>query len=264
MEIKIKLNKNGKPNKNSLKAAKARLKESFETVKPEQLPKQLQGYYRQIESGKKRGEANKNKLRTSTGKFFSAAAGLEFKKLVKSFAIEKGISEQEILKDKELFKIVEQKVLTDTLTITKDTDLLIDFLKREKFENITLVDQNGKKTKVTLEKAILELKENNKKILSILQESKFGFYNKITFNPSGKFAEINYISVTNQSEEQLNDEINEEMESGNFGAFGSPANPKKEPEEEPENITTNVQKAKNKKPNKQGTNKSGNKISKRK
>jgi hypothetical protein len=263
--IKLKFNKNGKPNKNSLKAAKAKLKQSFETVKQDQIPKQLQGYYRQIENGKKRGEANKNKLRTSTGKFFSAAASLEFKKLVKSFAIEKKLSEEEILKDKQLFKILEQKVLTDTLTITKDSDLLIDFLKRENFRKLFLIDQNGNKKQVSIEQLVLEIKTTNKKILEKLEESKFGFWNRITYTPSGEFAEVNYINFDdNISPEDLNDIINEEMESENFAAYGSPPNKGKEEIENTDKDKTNVEKAENKKPNKQGTNKSGNKVSKRK
>ena len=60
--IKIKFNKNGKPNKNSLKAAKKKLKEKFNEVKKEDLPKELLGTYNRIASGKKRGENNKNKL----------------------------------------------------------------------------------------------------------------------------------------------------------------------------------------------------------
>ena len=272
MEIKLKLNKNGKPNKNSLNAAKKKVKENFAEINPQELPKELKGTYNQIASGKKRGENNKNKLRTSKGTFFSAAAELEMRKQIKTFAIEINSTEEEILNNKELFKIIEQKVLTDTVTITKDTDLLIDFLKRKPFKELFLIDQNGNKTAASLEQVILELKLSNKKILEKLQENKFGFYNRVTYTPSGQFAEINYISFPdNITADDLNDIINKEMESGKFGAYGSPTNPAPAPEPKPdpitptpENITTNVQKGKNKKPNKQGTNKSGNKISKRK
>ena len=263
--IKIKFNKNGQPNKNSLKAAKIKLKKTFNEVKIEDLPKELKGTFNQIASGKKRGEANKNKLRTSTGKFFSAAASLEFKKLVKSFAIEKKLSEEEILKDKQLFKILEQKVLTDTLTITKDSDLLIDFLKRENFRKLFLIDQNGNKKQVSIEQLVLEIKTTNKKILEKLEESKFGFWNRITYTPSVEFSEVNYIIFNDDIRpEDLNDIINEEMESENFGAYGSPPNKGKEEIEKTDKDKTNVEKAENKKPNKQGTNKSGNKVFKRK
>lgn len=270
--IKLKFNKNGKPNKNSLKAAKIKLKKTFNEVKIEDLPKELKGTYNQIASGKKRGENNKNKLRTSKGTFFTAAAELEMRKMIKSYAIEKGFTEEEILNDKTLFKIVEQKVLTDTVTITKETDLLIDFLKRKPFKELFLIDQNGNKKPASLEQVILELKLSNKKILEKLEESKFGFYNRITFTPSGQFAEINYIVFPDTiSQQDLNDIINKEMSAEKFGAYGSPTNPGPEIEEVPkdpiplpDNLKTNVKKAKNQKPNKQGANKSGNKVSKRK
>jgi hypothetical protein len=263
--IKIKFNKNGKPNKNSLKAAKIKLKKTFNEVKIDDLPKELRGTYNQIASGKKRGEANKNKLRTSTGKFFSAAASLEFKNLLKSFAIEKKLSEEEILKDKQLFKILEQKVLTDTLTITKDSDLLIDFIKRENFKKLFLIDQNGNKKQVSIEQLVLEIKTTNKKILEKLQDSKFGFWNRITYTPSGQFAQINYIVFPDTiSQQDLNDIINKQMAAEKFGAYGSPPNKGKKEIEKTDKQKTNVEKAENKKPNKQGANKSGNKVSKRK
>lgn len=272
MEIKIKLTKTGKPYKSSLEKAKREIKANFSEVKKESLPKALQGYYNQVASGKRRGEANKQRLRNESGKFYTSAESNAIKKTIKTTAIETGISEDELIKNKSLFKTIVQKTLEDSISLTKDTDLLVDFIKRQKFEKITLIDQNGNKKVVNLANAIFILKQSNKKILEKTQEELFQFFNKITFNPAGKFAEINYINPKGLSAEEILDEINSEMESGNFGAASSPKKTKQpnkqelndpEPPQMLDNGKTN-KKGKNKKPNKQGTNKPRNKISKRK
>lgn len=239
MEIKIKLTKTGKPYKSSLEKAKREIKANFSEVKKESLPKALQGYYNQVASGKRRGEANKQRLRNESGKFYTSAESNAIKKTIKTTAIETGISEEELIKNKSLFKTIVQKTLEDSISITKDTDLLVDFIKRQKFEKITLIDQNGNKKVVNLANAIFILKQSNKKILEKTQEELFQFFNKITFNPAGKFAEINYIDPKGLSAEEILDEINSEMESGNFGAASSPKKTKqpKEDKKDPEPLT---------------------------
>lgn len=226
MEIKIKLTKTGKPYKSSLEKAKREIKANFSEVKKESLPKALQGYYNQVASGKRRGEANKQRLRKIDGTFYTSAESLALKNAIKTTGIEKEISEEEILKDKTLLSALAEKVFKDTISITKDTDLLVDFLKRKKFQKITLIDQNGNKQEVDLANAIFILKDSNKKILEKTQEELFQFFNKITHNPAGKFAEINYINPEGLSAEELLDTINAEMQSGNFGAASSPKNTK--------------------------------------
>lgn len=271
MQIKVKLTKTGKPHKASLEKAKKEIKANFSELKPENIDPALLPFYNRVESEKKRGKLNKNKLRRPNGTFYSAAENLALENAIKIYGIEKEISKEEIMSDKNLLATLAEKVFEDTISITKDTDLLIDFLKRKKFEKITLVDQNGKEQEVNLVNAIFILKTSNKLILEIAQEELFQLWNKISFNPAGKFAKIYFVNPKGLSKEELLDTIETQMNSANFGGASSPKQvkqPKKKKtplnDPEPAQMLDNgktTKEGKNKKPNKQGTNKPGDKIS---
>lgn len=218
----IKFTKTGKPYKKSLQKAKEFVKKNFKNLKKEDLPKEVKGYFGQIESGKKRGEANKLRLKNpQTGKFLTSLESKAVKDLVKQTSIDLNINKDELTKNKDLYLSIVDKALNDTISITKDTDLAIDFLKRQGFKKIVLVDQNGKEKSVNLENAIFILKENQKKIMQIFEAKKFSSWNRLTYNPAGRKIKINYVKVKNESAEELQDIIDSETESGNFAVYGS-------------------------------------------
>jgi len=271
----IRINKNGKPHAGDFKRAKAAIKANFENINPDNLTKFERGYYNQVASGKKRGALNAARLRNpETGSFLSKPEAFEVEKRIKSTSIETGFSREEILKNKQALTAITKLAISGEIAGAKDTDLLIDFLKRKEFKKITLIDQNGKAKKVNIEKAIFILKSSQKKVFQNMGGEKFTSWNKFNFAPSGKFIEINYFNPEGLTPEEIEEEIEENEE---FGFYGSPGAKSEEPEEKeiPE-IKTPVKKAanvkarkankkgKNKKPNKRNANKSGNKISKRK
>lgn len=218
----LKITKTGKPYKRSLEKVRKFVKENFSELKKESLPKQVQGYYAQIENGKKRGEANKQRLKNpETGKFLTSGESKAVKDLVKNAAKEIGIEQNQLIENRDLYKSIVDKALNDKISITKDTDLAIDFLKRQNFKSIVLVDQNGKEKKAPIEKAILILKENQKKIMQLFEGKKFSSWNRLEYNTSGKKIKINYIKVGKETPEELQEIIDDQTEAGNFGSYGS-------------------------------------------
>jgi len=270
----IRINKNGKPNKRDFDRAKKEIKANFENINPDQLSKFEKGYYNQVASGKKRGALNAARLRNpETGAFLSKPEAFEVEKRIKSTQVETGFSREEILKNKEALKAITKLAISGEITAAKDTDLLIDFIKRKEFKKITLIDQNGKESKVSIEKAVFMLKSSQKKVFQSMGGEKFTSWNKFTFAPSGKFIEIQYFNPKGLTEEEIESEIEENED---FGFYGSPGPNTKEPETEETETPQPIKKAKNvakrktnkkgenKKFNQRNTNKPRNKISKRK
>jgi hypothetical protein len=231
MKIKIRINKNGKPNKGDFDRAKKFIKANFDTIKVDDLPKSAAGYYKRVEAGKKQGALNAKRLRNpATGAFLSKPEAFEVNKKTTQTAIELNVPRSQILENKEVLKQITKLAIEGAIEHTKDLDLLIDFFKRKEFRKIILIDQNGKRKKVTKEEAAFILKDNQQKIMQMFAGEKFGSWNKFNFTPSGKFIEINYYNVGKKSTEEIEQDLEEGSESSDFGFYGSAQNLNKENE----------------------------------
>jgi hypothetical protein len=247
MKIKIRINKNGKPNKGDFDRAKKFIKANFQSIKVEDLPKAAAGYYKRVEAGKKQGALNAKRLRNpATGSFLSKPEAFEVNKKITQTALELNTTREEILNNKEVLKDITKLAIEGAISSTKDTDLLIDFFKRKEFKKIILIDQNGKRKKVSKEMAAFILKQNQQKIMAMFEGQKFGSWNKFNFTPSGKLLEINYYNVGKKSAEEIEEDLEEGSEGIEFGFYGSAAPLSKNNNEE----NKSGSEGKNKKPNK--------------
>jgi hypothetical protein len=246
MKIKIRINKNGKPNKGDFDRAKKFIKANFASIKVDDLPKAAAGYYKRVEAGKKQGALNAKRLRNpETGSFLSKPEAFEVNKKITQTALELKVSREEILNNKEVLKDITKLAIDGAIASTKDTDLLIDFFKRKKFKSIVLIDQKGNRKEVSKEQAALILKQNQQKIMALFEGEKFGSWNKFNFTPSGKFIEINYYNVEQKSNEEIEEDLEKGSENIEFGFYGSAAPLNKNNNEE-----ESGEKGENKKPNK--------------
>jgi hypothetical protein len=253
MKIKIRINKNGKPNKGDFDRAKKFIKANFQSIKVEDLPKAAAGYYKRVEAGKKQGALNAKRLRNpATGSFLSKPEAFEVNKRINQSAIELKVTREEILNNKEVLKKITKLAIEGAIESTKDTDLLIDFMDRKEFKEIIVINQNGKRKKVTKEEAAFISKDNQQKIMSMFEGEKFGSWNRFNFTPSGKFLELFYYEVPNKTLEEIEEDLDKGEQTTVFGFYGSAQIINKE------NESQTGKEGENKEPNIKGPDKSRN------
>lgn len=258
--LNIRFTKSGKPYKNDVLRAKKAIKANFEKIDPADIKdKGLLRYYSQVKGGKTQGKRNAARLRKPDGTFYNAVESHAIKEEIKDFVIDKqgAISEQDILKDKDLLNRIAKFALEREITLTKDTGNVLDFLNRNKFENITLIDQNGiEYPNLTLQEAEFTIRENLRELMRVFKGQKFASWTRYTTSNGGQDIKVYFfdmLSLSVESLETIMELLKQEEESGTFGAYGSPIKGKK-----------NNEKKINKKPNGKGANKQGNKTPKRK
>lgn len=254
MAIKLRINKNGKPNAGDLKRAKAFIKSNFDKVKKEELPKPLQGYANQIESGKRRGELNKNRLRDTSGRLYSKIKEKAILDAAKDFLKDTGktdLSPRDILKDNKVKKQLENLAFQNTVSLSAMHDKVIDYLRRNDFKEFEIIDQNGQIIPFdSVNEMILFLQDNQKQLFSRFEKELFQSFNKYSVSQGGEKIQVYtfvYEKDQNESKETILERIKEMEQNGEFGVIGSPPKKGKKPK--------NGKKTDNKKLNRKGGNK---------
>jgi hypothetical protein len=263
LSYNVRLNKSGQPRKGEIERVKANIKANFDKVKKEDLsaqPKAIISYYNQIESGKKRGELNKKRLRID-GKFLSKPAAKALTQRAEQFILDKKLtskyeSAKEFLAENpSLAKKLYNVAVKDIWTTQDRTDKVFDFIGRNSFEKINLIDQNGNRIdNITKHQAEFIIRESLRELFLIFKGDKFQSWNKYSITNAGREITINYFNMEGlegESPETIQIMLSKEEKDQNTGAYGSPTAKGKAPKSKNKNYGTK----KNKKPNRKKPNK---------
>lgn len=261
--LNIRTNKNGSQNKADLKRVKLAIKNNFDSIDPAQIKdKNLQRYYSQVKGGKTQGARNAKRLRKADGTFYNALENHAIREAVKDFVIDKqgAIKEEEVFKQKDLINMLAKFALDREITLTKDTGAIIDFLNRNEFKNITLIDQNGIEYKgLSKNETEFTIRENLRELMRVFKGQKFSSWTRYVTSNGGQNIKIYFFDMSglkDESAETIQELLNLEESAGTFGAYGSPIRKSKNPNKN--------EKKGAKKSNKQGPNKQRNRVSKKK
>ena len=214
----------GKYRADDLRRFKKFFKENEDQVRAlKSKPETVQKYLNQVDAGRRRGKLNaENRLHNPvSGKFLNKAESLAVKKEVLAFSMDKNFTEKEILENKQVYRKIFDKAVLDKTTISESMDAVIDKLHGREFKKITLIDQDGKKYKVSDTEAIFTLKENARKFMQLSAGDEFNGYNRITYRRDGSEIEIHFYRVKKgKSIETMREELEENAD--DFGYFSSP------------------------------------------
>lgn len=232
-------------------AAKKYLSLNIDSIDKNSLSKEEKKYINRVESGRRLAEQNKTRERSETGRFLTKQETENRTRLAKALGKEKfkDLSEKEKEKVKEISsgpQPVFESILKTLKSTEKDTDFTasellttpdlysridefsknktltawmnIDRLNSEvqKYEFITIRDQNGNTKEVTREQAILLIRSTNKKIMQSFEGGKFTAETKVKQSATG--LEIFLPNLDDLSREEIEEEL-----SGldDFIAYGS-------------------------------------------
>lgn len=264
--LNIRTNKNGSQNKADLKRVKNAIKTNFENIDPAQIKdKTLQRYYSQVKGGKTQGARNAKRLRKGDGTFYNALENHAIREEIKDYIIDtrNQFTFDEVVKDRSLVNLLAAQALKRELPLTKDTNYVLDFLNRNNFVNITLIDQNGiEYPGITKNEAEFTIRENLRELMRVFKGEKFASWSRYATSNGGQDIKIYFFDMSglkDASPETIQELLNLEENAGTFGAYGSPVGKGKK-----QKIAKTKKRKKNgkaskkkgtKKPNKQRSNK---------
>ena len=264
--LNIRTNKDGSQNKSDLKRVKNAIKKQFESIDPSQIKdKKALAYYKQVKGGKEQGARNAKRLRKVDGTFYNALENKAIREEIKDFIIDKQnqFTFDEVIKDKSLVNLLAAQALKRELPLTKDTNYVLDFLQRNNFINITLIDQNGIEYRgLSKNEAEFTIRENLRELMRIFKGEKFASWSRYATSNGGQDIKIYFFDMAglkDASPETIQELLNLEENAGTFGAYGSPAakgkNKQKTSKTKRKKNGKTKQKKGAKKPNKQRPNK---------
>lgn len=233
-------------------AAKKYISVNLNNIDKNNLSKEEKKYANRVESGRRLAESNKLRIKDNSGRFipkqqeeniqralkligdkdfkdldantqkkvleWSARPIAEFNaifKKVKETSSDTEFTPLDLISSPDLFKIIDDFAVSSTITSWVNVDRLNTEI--DKFETITIRDQNGVKKQVTPEQAKLLIRSANKKVMQAFEGGKFTAETRVT--QSAKSLEIFVPDLDGLDSTEIADEL--EGMKDDFFTYGS-------------------------------------------